>query len=110
LVVVGQARMRPVATPDQALRRRLDERLRDLGGLWVGRRADLAVRIGARDLSAAIKGGQDPDVAALIRATLASDANRKSNKDIVRGRRDILRRNKDVLRRNMDIHSKHVCK
>jgi hypothetical protein len=49
LVVVGQARVRPVATPDQALRRRLDERLRDLGGLWVGRWADLAVRIGARD-------------------------------------------------------------
>jgi len=38
----------------------------------------------------------------------SSDANRKSNKDIVRGRRDILRRKKDVLRRNMDIHRKHV--
>ena len=35
-------------------------------------------------------------------------ANRKSNKDILRGRRDILRRKKDILRRNMDIHSKHV--
>src|SRR5262249_52067031 len=49
LVVVGQARVRPVAPPDQALRRRLDERLRDLGGLRVGARAALAVRIGARD-------------------------------------------------------------
>jgi hypothetical protein len=39
----------------------------------------------------------------------AADANRKSNKDIVRGRRDILRRKKDVLRRDMDIQSKHVC-
>jgi transposase len=39
---------------------------------------------------------------------LASDANRKSNKDIVRGRRDILRTKKDVLRRGMDIQSKHV--
>ena len=44
----------------------------------------------------------------------SSDANRKSNKDIVRGRRDILRRKKDrkkdILRRNMDIQGKHVCK
>src|SRR6266700_2735648 len=50
LVVVGQARMRPVAPPHQALRRRLDEGLRDPGRLRIRGRADLAVRIGARQL------------------------------------------------------------
>src|SRR5262249_44447726 len=40
----------------------------------------------------------------------SSDANRKSNKDIVRGSWDILRRNWDILRRNKDVLRKHVCK
>jgi len=44
----------------------------------------------------------------------SSDANRKSNKDIVRGRRDILRRRKDrgkdILRRGKDILRRHVWK
>src|SRR5262245_66176321 len=42
--------MRPVAAPNQALRRRLDEGLRSLRGLRIRRWPDLAVRIGAREL------------------------------------------------------------
>src|SRR4029077_19941723 len=43
----------------------------------------------------------------------SSDANCKSNRDIVRGRKDILRsgkeREKDILRRRKDILRSHVC-
>ena len=55
------------------------------------------------------------------RTKVGCDANRKSNRDIVRGRKDILRsgkergkdilrRRKDILRRRKDILRRHVCR
>jgi hypothetical protein len=80
----------------------------DTNGLPVRLAGTLLSRLKSGTMLLADRGYDADWIRALVCQSSASDANRKSNKDIVRGRRDILRTKKDVLRRGMDIQSKQV--